>query len=352
MDCRETSLLISPHLDGALSKDEEATLAEHVAVCEDCARELALQERLSGALRGLSRKEIQAPPELCGLVMTKLQKERRGTLLWLPVVWRKAAAAAAAVLLIAGGYAGVTAGLAGGGKMVVSEITTPNVNPDGGVASDKIPKDSLSQPNGSVQPPDNTGNPANAGEKNTVGSETGKETGNATTTDNNKGNNIDSSKTPAVNNAGTYSERPRALLSSGIKVINTDLRMAVDDLRGARAEAVALAAGAGAETQVLLDSKKIVLIRITTTSDKAPGLIAGLSRVGTLVDRNDGSTDYTSIYNETLVQYNDLQSRISAARDAGEQSQMEAQAASYKQQLDDWEAKADKRIILLRLESK
>lgn len=352
MDCRETLLLISPHLDGALSKDEEAALIEHVAVCEDCARELDLQKRLSGALRNLGREEIQAPQELCGLVMAKLRAERRGTILRLPAAWRKAAAAAAAVLIIAAGYAGFTAGLIDSGKTLISENV--KIEPDNRVTPDKISKD-LDQPDGSVQPPENNGSPVITGEGNATDSAHGKGTGNSTNTDNNISDNGDSSKTPAVNTSRPSSEGPSVLLSSGIKETNTELRMAVDDLPGARAKAVALAAGTGAETQVFPEQsggKKMVFIRITTTSDQAPGLVAELTRMGKLMDRNDGSTDFTSIYNETLVQYHDLQSRISSARDAGEKSQLEAQAASQKQQLDNWESKAGKRVIMLWLESK
>jgi hypothetical protein len=222
------------------------------------------------------------------------------------------------------------------------------MEPGGGIAPDNASK---GQPDGAAQPPGNNGSPVNNGEGNT----TGDEPGNGAGISSSAGNNTDSGKIPAVNAAGPSAEGPTVMLSSGMKVTSTVLKVAVDDLTGARAKAVALAAGAGAETQVFPEQsggKKIVVVRLTTTSNQAAGLMSGLARVGTLEDRQDDSKDITAIYNETLVQYRDLQTRISSARDAGERSQLEAQAASYKQQLDAWEAEAGKRVIMLWLESR
>lgn len=353
MDCREANRLISPYLDEDITDAVAADFKEHVASCSECSRELAVYRKLSGALREIGREEMQAPPELCGLVMGRLRQERRNVFSRLPAAWRRAVAAAAAVLLIAGSSAGVNAAFkaAGGGKMIGYETPAPKVSIDAGsgmAAPEKGSGDSGVRPD-SAGPPDNAGAPVvNGG-----GSSPENVSGNDGSASNIAGNSGAGGSTTSA--AGASSEAQRVLLSSGMKVTSTVLKMTVDDLTTARAKAVALAAGSGAETQVFPEQngdKKIVVIRLTMTSNQAPGLFAGLTGLGTLIDRQDESRDITSIYNETLVQYRDLQSRAGSAPDAGERRQLEAQAASYKQQLDAWEAEAGKRVIMLWLESR
>ncbi len=136
---------------------------------------------------------------------------------------------------------------------------------------------------------------------------------------------------------------------------STVLRLAVDDIATARAKAVAIAAGANAATQVFpeqRDGKKIMFIRLTVATNQAPDLLANLSRLGSFVDRQDESRDNTSYYNELAVRHSELQAHINTATDSGERRQMEAQAASCKQEMDNMRAEADKRLIMLWLESR
>lgn len=360
MDCREFSHLISLHLDGEISKNEEAALAEHVAVCEGCAQELALQERISGVLRDLGREEIQAPRELCGLVMNKIRTERRGALLRLPAAWRKAVAAAAAVLLLAGGSAGVITGLkiTGIEKVAGLESIAQKFNADTGVdvsTSEDPAGGSSIEPGDSRQITGITSIMGDSGGKSANDSTQGDEN----STLDNSGIGTQKTSTGAKGTAGVVAapaeNETRVLLGNiSMKATNTLLKMAVNDLNEGRIKAVSLAAGAGAATQVFPEqdgSKKIVVLRLTVNSDRANELIAGLSRLGTVINRQDESRDITSLYNETMVQYHDLQSRITLAQGTPEQQQLEAQAASYKQQLATWEAEAGKRIIMLWLQS-
>jgi hypothetical protein len=129
MDCRKAQYYIRQRLDQLLSEEDNAALEQHLACCEACAGELALQERLSMTLRELGREEIQAPAALSSLIMNNLRPQRRSALAWLPAAWRKTVAAAATLMLLAGGSAGVMNGLnlAGNGKNIVMESPTPNV---------------------------------------------------------------------------------------------------------------------------------------------------------------------------------------------------------------------------------
>lgn len=357
MECRKALTLMSPYLDGALPKNEETALMAHVAACETCARELALQQRLSTALQELGRAEVQAPPELCGLVMGRLRSERRAVLAWIPATWRKTVAAAATLLLVAGGSAGVINGIkmASNGNNVAlnppAQETSIDVDGLTTVArdGDGIPaQEDPTTPSGSSTPGDLPGeNSAEDVSKNEGTPSAASEVTGANTAEVAPG-----VRATAIAGPSMQAE-PRALLNGGLKVTSTMLKVSVGNLTEARAKAVALAAGAGAKTQVFPEQagdKKIVVVRVTASSDSAPQLIAGLTGLGTLVDRQDESRDITSVYNETVVQYRDIQARINSAGDAAERQLLESQAASYNQQLDAWEAEAGKRVIMLWLE--
>ena len=341
MNCSEFNSLILPHLDETLPSDQSALLEKHGAACASCASELVLQERLSRILREIGREELQAPPELGGLVISRLKQGRSGYLNRLPLTWRQTAAAVAALMLLAGGSAGVTTALkiAGGEKMLVYDPQTnivDNSGPSSGISESGLAGEGL---------PDSI-----AGSDENQSGNTGV-TGNGQSDLNSMPTGAAVSKTTpeAIQPSGAT-----ALLGSGMIVTSTVLNIDVEDILEARIKAVALAAGAGASTQVFPEqngSKKIVVLRLTLDSDQAPGLIAELSGLGTLADRQDESRDITAMYNETLVLCSDLESRRNVARDTGELQQLEIQIASYRQQLDSWAADAGKRVIILWLEN-
>jgi hypothetical protein len=278
MRCSEVNLLLLSHLDGALSEYDEARLAEHIAGCDACAREISSQKRLSGALHEIGQEEFQAPPELCSLVMTKLRTQRGKSLIWLPAAWRKAIASAAAVLLLAGGSAGIAGGLkiADIGKMIGWHTSTPPVNIEtaGGV--------SVTENNPSEEP-SAAGIAANNAYNPVITGDTPEDS-----VDKIKDN--DAGSSGVDNDAGKITtvpsvKGPRALLGSDMEITSTVLTVAVEDMNEARAKAVALAAGAEAATQVFPEQsgdKKVVVIRIAADRDDAPGLVAALSGVGLL----------------------------------------------------------------------
>lgn len=348
MDCRNALLLISPHLDGALTTGEDTELAKHLADCPACARKLAMYRRQSDALREIGQEAVEAPLELCGLVMDTLRAEQRPVLWRLPAAWRRAVAAAAAILLLAGGSAGVTAGmkLAGGGKIIATKpVQTTGVdNGDGYVTNPGVTTPGVTAPGNNTQEGEVSGG-TEAGNTGAVGAEDpGKDS--AT---------IAAENTPGENkNGDSAAPSGTALLNDRErKVTGTILKAAVDDISAARAKAVALAAGAGASTQVFPEQdggKDIVVIRLAAPSASAAGLITDLSGIGRLFDRTDEVRDITTLYNETMVQYLDLQSRIGSSQDVAEQGRMEAQAATYKAQLEAWDTEAGRQIITLWLE--
>jgi len=352
MRCDEMNMLILSHLDGTLSEHDEAVLAEHISDCAACARELSAQRRLSGALREFGLSEIQAPAEFSATVMAKLRAQNRRPAAWMPAAWRRNIAAAAAVLIIAGSSAGVATGfkIADLGKMIGLAGNNPpaSVEAPGRLEGTATTTGGESPPAISIaQKPDDAG-AQDARQENPSGS-----AGEGGLTEPNAGDN--NTNTTGETSAAPPIEGPQVLLSSSLKVTSTLLKVAVDDLNEARIRAVSLAAGAGAATQVFQeqdDGKKIVVLRLTVAFDNAAELTAGLNKLGAVVDRQDENRDITSLYNETLVQYSDLMSRKNLAKDSAERRQVEAQAASYKQQLDAWNAETGKRVITLWLESR
>ncbi len=346
MDCREIELLMRLHMDDAITNDEAGILENHLAGCKACAGELALREKLLISLREIASEEIEAPPELCGSVMASLWAERRESFSWLPAAWRRTIAAAAALLLLAGGSAGVTAGLrmARGGDIIAvnpgQTTIVDTVNPGGGNMPNTGDSQPVEQVPGGPVDVQNTDAPVNIAMGNNSGSNGGAS---ATEGIADQGKQTRSGAAPAT-----------ALLSNSITVTSTFLKIEVNDLQEARAKAVALAAGAGVSTQVFpeqSEGRSIVLLRITVSPDRALGLIEELTALGTLLGRDSQSSDLTFQYNETMVKYMELQTRLASEQDPGERKNMENQAAAFKQQLDSWDAEAGKRIITLWLES-
>jgi len=95
MICREAQEQLSAWLDGELEAVARARVAEHLAGCAVCRRELAQLEALEAALGSLA---VPAPPALAAKVLARLTPPRRR---W----WQNLALAASLVVGIALGGA-------------------------------------------------------------------------------------------------------------------------------------------------------------------------------------------------------------------------------------------------------
>lgn len=369
MGCREALFLIALYPDGELAETDAAALERHAAGCAECARALALQKRVSGALRELGREEVPAPPGLAAAVTEKLRDGHKKPLLArLPASWRTAAAAAAAALLIAGSSLGIHTGLqlAGDGGKTVGYQTPPAgvENPDGEATG---PGD-LPEDNTQTQVGAGTDNPARTpGDNDTAGEHTGagdsgrvpgtagsNETPAGVTAETGSGGTTPATGITSAENGASVPDGARVFVSNKMEVANTFLKLTVDDPKEAGDKAVSLATAAGAKTQVFPEqsgSKKITVVRITATLDGSSGLLAQLARLGIFIDRQDSSRDITSLYNKSAVKYRELQSRLENTADGAERRQLEQQTAAYRQQLDAWEAEAGKHVIMLWLEN-
>lgn len=59
MSCKKFKILLSAHLDGEITKDEEKKLLEHLKKCADCARELEYLKEIKKVFILKERKEPQ-----------------------------------------------------------------------------------------------------------------------------------------------------------------------------------------------------------------------------------------------------------------------------------------------------
>lgn len=98
MKCEDALLLISGHIDGENSLEEEQLLQTHLADCEACRGVLQAWKETD---QGIASLEEDAPADLCEKVMASIgapKKKQR----WWPVL--AAAAAVALVLGLGSGY--------------------------------------------------------------------------------------------------------------------------------------------------------------------------------------------------------------------------------------------------------
>lgn len=72
MKCEDMLLLISGHLDGENTAEEEQVLQAHLCDCEDCRRVLQAFEMADA---GLLQANEHAPEDLCADVMAQIKKE-------------------------------------------------------------------------------------------------------------------------------------------------------------------------------------------------------------------------------------------------------------------------------------
>lgn len=354
MECREALNLISFKIDGTLSASEASAFEKHIANCVECERQMLLAQKIGSLLKGLGQEEVQAPPEFCNTVMAKIKSEPQGILTRIrTAAWRRAIAVAAMVMLVAGSTAGfstkLSPGVLLGYNAAIQEITVEN---DNFIAVAEI--NDLKEPGSIVQ----------NGEANNTGSNNdGKKIENIET-------NVDPAGSGAVNKdnetgamerkgtetlmAASASSGTKVLLNNEMKAESIKLWLTVEDLATAKSRATALALESGAVVQVFSEqsnSTSEMFLRITVDANKAPVLISKLEQTGVLTSKLDEERDLTALYNEKVVNYNELQYRINNESNDATKQQLEIQALSIKQQLDTWEMEANNFVVNLWLKT-
>ena len=96
MNCDEYLLLLSGHLDGYNTEEEESRLQAHLQTCRVCRERLAQMEQDDALLADLPAP----PPDLTKKIMGKIEKEKKQTKRRRFLHWAAPAGAAAAVLCL------------------------------------------------------------------------------------------------------------------------------------------------------------------------------------------------------------------------------------------------------------
>ena len=146
MSCPSFQEMLSAYLDGELSPEEARSLEEHLAVCEDCRRELEELKSLVAALGSLPPPEM--PLGLHAAIMGRVRSEastgfgrfRRVLPRWTLRQWVPAAAALALIVLVSATfgvwYANRKQGLDLAGHPISGGVGTQVLKDQGSVASD------------------------------------------------------------------------------------------------------------------------------------------------------------------------------------------------------------------------
>lgn len=349
LSCRQVSELISPHLDGYTTAEEEAALESHFKLCLQCAAEFEGFRKISNSLSQMNG--ISCPDNLTSDIMCRLREEnlaagKRFISRFGPV--GKAVAAVAAAAMIMAGSAGLTVGYRfmanhtgndpeppgqqyeivfnNGETPVETEVPPAAKDPDPAPGSDSTVNNKPAAPvKNDAQPPGDRTGP--------ITPTPGRENGTVTT-----------------------DGEPAVLLSHDIIVESTILKLAALAADDASSKAVSMAGGAGGSAQVLVsqtrDGALIKIVHIAVPRDKAPDLLEALVGLGTTVlDRQDEKRNNTAQYRDLSARYNELISLrdAGAVEDAG---LLESRIKATREQLDNLTRDATNYSIILWLEQK
>jgi len=354
--------LFSPWLDGELNPVEAGEFQRHVAGCASCRAELSEWREISGIMRGMS-EVVAAPQGFAGSVQARLSDVRPQRFPAFSAGWRRGLAATAALLIVASASLALTARL-----LPLQQVPFPALvwqNHSGVLTeSDPVPGASVTE-KGTVSPaggeePEGTasGGEAGAGDPGTVG--TAPDAGGAASD-----SPVSSAGQPGAGGQkppqqvattalpGSPAE-PKAFLNKERRITSTLLKIAVGDLPAATEEAMALAGKAGAEHQALAvqnaGGRQIKIVRFTAPKDS--GLLARLTELGTVIDKQSEVQDVTARFTATLEKYRELLAQQDSAGDSRQQADLRARTALLEQQLSAWDQEAGRQVITLWLETK
>ena len=123
------------YLDRVLPPEDRAALDDHLAVCPQCAKELAEMTDVISALVPPAQSREPAPKKLWAAIETRLDRIDRERRLWMPIrlLKRPPAMAASVLFVIVAGILGLS-GVGGGAEAAAAPI-------DYGVLLDALPLD-------------------------------------------------------------------------------------------------------------------------------------------------------------------------------------------------------------------
>lgn len=277
-------------------------VAAHLSSCDSCRREFAFLQKMTDALR--TAETVQAPAGFSAGVMARISADvpaagRRWTERFSR--WKQLVAAAATLLLIAGSTLAMV--LSGGAP--APHVATKS--PTGSVVSPVNPAEN--QPStGEVvpTPPKSSGDTVN---KNSTPGPTVPET----PENSSASERVTPTSRPQPNEPPSQiaEARPvRAFLSQQRLLTSTELRIQVQDLEAATANAVATARSWGAAHKYTVTASegapRIQILQFTIDKENKDGFLIVLGGLGTVIDRNDNAVDQTETFNKQKAEYETL----------------------------------------------
>jgi len=332
VDCRKIEQLISPYLDGELSRVEADAVGVHLSACTDCRRQYEDLLRLSEALRSSVPSAIPAPDGLAAAIMAQIKEEHKVIALpeknpWFKRHWRQALAgvAAAAMLMF-------STILPNSGPLVQIADNPPSlVQPDNPSPDIENPG---TQPG--IQPigvPDSQNPGTGTGDPGSIGSDSG---------------------TQIAQNPEPVDHTPLVLLNKDRALITTLLEVKARDASQAQQQAARLAADVKAQVQNLgqqvNDNGSHTVLKITVAKSQAARLISGLEGMGALNNKEVTKTDINSQFANKLSQYQNLLTQRANLKDTTELAELDVRIQALETELKNWDQQADQETIILWLQ--
>lgn len=336
MDCRQARQLYSLWLDGVLPSREAAALHSHLSGCGACLRELEDWETLRLLVQELGVTTVSAPPGFAAAVMERVRclpvvtpGGARGRLAGVP--WRQAAAGLAAAALLALGWNAVTPGPSQP-PLELAEHRAQEVSPSKAPAGASETED-IASPTSPA-----TADPGAAG----------TDSAPRTTTPANSGT------APTAVKVAEAPLSPVAFLSKERIIRSTMLRLEVDNLSRAQAEAENLGSRFGAEAEVAVRQEQgeqgYVILRFVVDEDDAATFIQSAAGQGRELDRQEDAVDVTGRFAAAVEQYEQLVAQLNGPLSLQEKEGMRRDIAALEQQLTQWDSEAGRHVVILWLQ--
>lgn len=334
MDCREIGQYLSPYMDGELTSEDANLVQLHLTGCPACQRDYNDLLTLGSVLKQWSNQIIPAPEGFKDAVMQQILAEARPLSIFertnkLMGKWKMGIAAAAAALLIALAGLGIQ-------LMPASQVAHNNADKQHNV----IVADKGNSTGNKTTANNSSGNPAAAQSDSQKANNSTDSSALAPLTENRVLNNTSSSP--------VFLNTERVIKTTMLKVQTADSNTALQ-------QAMNLAASVGASTQNLgqqvNENGTCSVLKITAPKSSAGSLISSLSSLGTVTGQEVDKKDITSQFSSTLSKYQSLVAERDAAKDSGEQLQLNQQINKLEAQLNSLQASAQKETIVLWLQN-
>ncbi len=339
MNCKEAKNLISPYMDGELSKIITEELLNHLEECQSCRQTYQEMVQISELFRSAGKIITPAPEGFKDSIMQRIaEKQGAGRSVVLARFsrgWKKVAASAAAVVLLA--FASYTYALppliqlANNNQTPLVSSNTPGNAEVTNNNSTEVPQpNENSSPNEAGQEIPNYTQPAQPGSQETDNSQV-----------------IDAPEPQQTENAPV-------LLSADQQNIKTILLKISANAESSYDNAVSTAQNLGAQTESLGQQVKDDIsynqVMIVVSRDNEAVLLGKLGTLGDIISEQEDYKDISTAYQNTWDQYNNLKEQKSSSNDAEEIQYLDNEIKSLADKLGAFEQQADQVTIVLWLQ--